>query len=447
MFLGTDVFLIVGISRSGIAATEFLLSQGAKCYVCDELSSDGIDASIAALCQKGAIKAEASKINEIMPFIDVVVLSPGVPIDNSIPISAKRAGKRIIGEMELGYLYSVCPIVAVTGTNGKTTTCSMIADVLQKAEIKHKLAGNIGIPFTSEISSLDAHTVAVTEVSSFQLETLCSFTPHIAVVTNVSEDHLVRHYTMQNYIFLKSKILANLRESEFAVLNYDDYVVRGFAEKTKGKIIYFSAKEKVDGAYVEDDMIMWRGDAVMDKRLMTLGGEHNLYNALATVAVCKALKIPDTAIAEAIIEFKGIKHRIEFIKSVGGVDFYNDSKATNVDSTVKALRSMTKPTVLLLGGKDKGQSFDELFEACKQLNVVKAVLFGETRYKMLKSAEKVQFENYCVASNMESAVKLAYCEARSGQSVLLSPACASFDEFSGYEERGAKFAEIVGNFT
>jgi len=446
MYLSKTKFLIVGISRSGIAAAEFLLSKGAECYVCDELENQTVSASIAALCEKGAARVEACDAEAFVNKIDVLVLSPGIPIDNRIAIAAKRAGKRIIGEMELGYMYSTCPIVAVTGTNGKTTTCSMIADVLQKAGIDHRLVGNIGVPFTSKIKEMDVHTVAVTEVSSFQLETLNTFAPHVAVVTNISEDHMTRHYNMQNYVFLKSKLLSNLKESEFAVLNYDDYAVRGFAEKTKGRVIYFSLRERVSGVYVEDGMICYNGSAVMQASLIKLKGEHNLYNILAAVAACKALNIPDNVIAEAIIEFKGIKHRVEHVRTLNGVDFYNDSKATNVDSTIKAINTMTKPTVLILGGKDKGQSFEELFKRCKEGNVCKIVLFGETRYKMLKSAERIGVESFCVATNLVSAVTLAYAEAESGQSVLLSPACSSFDEFSGFEERGECFIKMVNSF-
>ena len=446
MYLNKTVFLVAGISRSGIAATEFLLSHGAECFICDEMDTEGIRTSTAMLYAKGARPISGDEAIEAMDKIDVLVMSPGIPIDNRIPLAAKRAGKRIIGEMELGFLYSTCPIVAVTGTNGKTTTCSLIASVLDRAGVDCRAVGNMGVPFTSKLSELDCNTVAVTEVSSFQLETLNAFSPHIAIVTNVAEDHLSRHYNMQNYIFLKSKILKNLKESEYAVLNYDDYVVRGFSEKTKGKVEYFSLKEKVDGAYIEGDMLYYKGNAVMDTRLIRLKGEHNLYNILACVAACKVLGVSDNDIAEGIIAFKGISHRIEFVRSIRGIDFYNDSKATNVDSTIKALNAMSKPTVLLLGGKDKGQSFDSLFEACKAKNVVKIILFGECRYKLLKSAERAEMDCYCLASSLSSAVSLAFSEAEVGQNVLLSPACSSFDEFSGFEERGARFAEIVNGF-
>ena len=446
MYLSKNIFLVLGVSKSGFASAEFLLNNGAECYICDEFESEPVSKNVSLLCAKGAKKIDANGLMGVLPLIDVLVLSPGVSIDNKIAIETKRMGKRIVGELELGAMYTNCPIVAVTGTNGKTTTCTMISDVLKKANVKNELVGNIGVPYISKIDEMDRDTVAVTEVSSFQLETVSSFSPHVAVITNISEDHLSRHYNMQNYVYLKSKILFNLKESEFAVLNYDDYIVRGFSDKTRGKIIYFSVKEKVDGVYVEDDLIYYNGTAIMDKRLIRVKGEHNLYNVLATRAVCKALKVDDNVIAEAIIEFKGIKHRIEFVREINGIDFYNDSKATNVDSTVKALNSMVKPTVLMLGGRDKGQNFEGLFEICKQRNVCKIVLFGEARYKLLKCAEKMEMTNICVATNLYSASLLAYSEAEEGQSVLLSPACSSFDEFSGFEERGEKFIEYVNNF-
>ncbi len=443
MYLDQTVFLIAGVSKSGSAATDFLLSKGAKCFVIDEGKGSNVTEALKKLSEKGAVIASSANLEDVIKKIDVLVLSPGIPIDNAIPIMAKKAGKRIIGELELGYLYSNSPIVAVTGTNGKTTTCSIISEILQKANVKSLLVGNIGVPFTSKMSETDSSTVAVTEVSSFQLETLTAFTPHIAVITNITEDHLSRHYNMQNYIYLKSKILFNLKESEYAVLNYDDYIVRGFADKTKGKVVYFSLKERVDGAYIEDGLICYKGRSIADVSLITIQGEHNLYNILASVAAAKLLNVPDEIIAEAVIEFKGIKHRIEFVRTLNGVDFFNDSKATNADSTVKAIRSMQKPTVLILGGRDKGQSFDALMEECRTLGVKKLILYGESRYKMLKSAERTEFENYCVATNLYSAVHLAYREAAEGDAVLLSPACASYDEFSGYEERGKKFIEIV----
>jgi UDP-N-acetylmuramoylalanine--D-glutamate ligase len=255
MYITKNSFLVVGVSRSGVAAADFILALGGICYLCDEQKTDGILMSVGKLTEKGAIWVEMNEVEAMLSKIDVVVLSPGVPIDNSIPVTAKRMGKRIIGEMELGYMFSVNPIIAVTGTNGKTTTCSMIAAMLDKAGVKNELLGNIGVPYTSKISNMDYNTVAVTEVSSFQLETLSSFTPHIAVITNITEDHLSRHYNMQNYVYLKNKLIVNQRESEYSVLNYDDYIVRSFADKAKSKVVFFSTKQKVDGVYIDDDLM------------------------------------------------------------------------------------------------------------------------------------------------------------------------------------------------
>ncbi|MCI5838693.1 MAG: UDP-N-acetylmuramoyl-L-alanine--D-glutamate ligase [Christensenellaceae bacterium] len=446
MYLKNSVFMVAGVSKSGIAATEFLLSHGAKVYVVDEIENEKTGRAFDILANLGAEKVDSVVVEEKLSEIDVLVLSPGIPIDNRIPVCAKRLGKRIIGELELGFLYSNCPVIGITGTNGKTTVCTMVSEVLMKAGIENFKVGNIGVPFTKEIDKYTPETVAVTEVSSFQLETTQTFCPHIAVVTNISEDHLIRHYNMQNYIYLKSKILFNMKESEFAVLGYDDFVVRGFKDKTKAKVVWFSAKEKVDGAYIDGDMICYKDEEVFSKALLPAGGEHNLLNALATVAVCKCMKIENNVIAEGIIGFKGIRHRIEFVREFEGVKYFNDSKATNVGSTVNALSSMNGKTVLLLGGRDKEQSFDSLFEQLKDKNVDKVVLFGETRYKMLKSAEKASFEDVCVASNFISAVNLARTESKEGENVLLSPACASYDEFSGFEERGDKFVELVNAF-
>lgn len=443
MFLKDTKFLVVGISRSGIAVLEFLLSHKSKCYMWDD-KIEYLSSEVTSSYEKrGVVKAERVRLVEIVKEVDVVVLSPGVPIDSEVALLAKKHAKRIIGELELGSLFSSCPIVAVTGTNGKTTTCTLISSMLTNAKVKNCLVGNIGIPFTSKINEMNEETVAVTEVSSFQLETIQFLRPHIAVVTNISEDHLSRHYNMQNYVYLKSKILHNLRESEYAVLNYDDNIVKGFAEKTRGKIIYFSCKEKVDGVYLEDGMIYYFDQAVLDIRLLSVRGEHNVANILAAVAVGKILGVEDEMIAETVVAFRGIKHRVEFIGNIGGIEYVNDSKSTNVDSTIKAIQSISRPIVLMLGGKDKGQSFDELFRYFSNSNVVKIILYGQTRYKMLKSAERGNVTNYCVATNLTSAVALARAEAKSGDCVLLSPACASYDEFSGYEERGECFIKAV----
>lgn len=446
MYLKRDKFLVVGISKSGIGATRLLLSRGAKCYIYDDNETEVVKRARAELAEEGAISVSVDELGEAIETCDVVVLSPGVAIDHEIPVKAKRGGKRIIGELELASLFCSAPIVAVTGTNGKTTTCSMIDCILKGAGIESLLCGNIGTPLSSVLDKITDNSVVVAEVSSFQLETVSKFTPHIAVITNITPDHLSRHYNMENYIYVKSRILQCQRESEYAVLSYDDPTVRKLAEKTKAKVVYFSMKEEVDGAYYLDGKIFFRGKYVMDASAVQLSGKHNVENVLAAVCVAELLGVSAESVSESLKEFKGVKHRIQFIDSVDGAEYYNDSKATNPDAAIKAIDSMKKPTVLILGGKDKGLNFDSLFDKIKKSCVYHAVLTGESRFSLLKSAMESGYESVSMAEDFETAVKLAKMIARPGDAVLFSPACSSFDRFSDFEERGDKFIEIVEKF-
>lgn len=366
MYLKRDKFLVVGISRSGIAITETLLKRGAKCYVYDDSESETVKAAENNLAEKGATVVYRSEVAELLNEITVVVLSPGIPIDHDIPVRARKLGKRITGELDLASEFCLSPIIAVTGTNGKTTTCTMIENVLSAAGIDAKLCGNAGTPLSSVLDGLTENSVAVCETSSFQLETAYRFYPHIAVVTNVTPDHLSRHYNMENYVYLKKKILSNLRESEYAVLNYDDPTVKNFGENTRAKVVYFSAKTEVNGAYVAEGKVFYKGKYITDVNTLPISGEHNVLNLLATVCVAEIMGVGEETIVESVRGFKGVKHRIQYVRTLSGVDYFNDSKATNSDATIKAIDAMTKPTILILGGKDKGLDFNELFFENKQ---------------------------------------------------------------------------------
>lgn len=443
MYLKREKFLIVGISKSGISATEFLLKKGAKCYVYDDYLTDTVEKEIQRLCSLGAVKIVKEEVFDAIKEMSVVVLSPGVPIDHEIPLKAKKLGKRIIGEMELAYAFSKSPFIAVTGTNGKTTTCTMIDAILKEGGLKCELCGNIGTPVSKIVDKIDEETVIVAETSSFQLETVSSFTPHVAVITNVTPDHLSRHYNMENYLFIKSKILLNLRESEYAVLCYDDPLVVKLAEKTRAKVLYFSAKTRVNGAYVEDGKICFKGKYVCDVSALPFSGEHNLLNFLASLCVAKIMGVADDIAVNSAKSFKGVKHRIQFITTVDGVDYYNDSKATNVDATVKAIDAMTKPTVLILGGKDKGLDFSELFEKIKKSDVKGVVLTGESRFRMFESARKVGYEKVSVVEDFYLSIDFASLIAENGDCVLFSPACSSYDKFTDFEQRGDCFIKYL----
>ena len=442
MYLKNQTFFVLGLSRSGKAAAEFLLSQGALVYIYDDANSERVEKTAQELEKKGAKRVVKEQIVKLPDVCDVLVLSPGIPIDHSLAVAFKRKKKAVIGETELAARYIKTPVVAVTGTNGKTTTVSMIAETLCKGGFNAKACGNIGTPMI-EMREMDETGVAVAEISSFQMETLNSLCPHIAVVLNITEDHLNRHYNMENYVFLKAKLLKNLTESEFVVLNYDDVVVRGFAEKTKAKTVWFSTRERVQGAYFADGALYFKGEKILAATDMLTDGLHNVQNALACIAVAKIMGVKSADIAAVLTSFKGIKHRVEYIGTVNGVAYIDDSKGTNVDATVKAVSCMKKPTLLLLGGKNKGYDYAKLFAVLKKSAVRHAVLYGENRYVLLKSARENGFESVTVCENFTIAVKVASLVAKMDETVLLSPASASFDEFAGYEERGDRFVEIV----
>ena len=442
MYPKRQCFLVLGLSRSGKAAAEFLLQRKAFVYIYDDLTGERIEQTAAYLESKGAKRLKKEELKKAPSLCDGLVLSPGIPIDHPLAVAFKRGGKAVLGEAELAARYLRNPVIAVTGTNGKTTTVSMLTEALKKGGLGAFSCGNIGAP-TLDFVGKDEEEIAVEEVSSFQLETLQSLRPHIAIVLNVTEDHLNRHYTMENYVFLKAKLLKNLTEAEFAILNYDDNTVRTFAEKTRAQVIYFSVRERVRGAFFENGNLYFGKEKIMSADDLSAGGLHNVQNALAVIAAAKIMGVKTADIVAALSQFKGVRHRIEFVGEIDGVRFVDDSKGTNVDATLKAVEAMKTPTVLLLGGKDKGYEYSKLFAALKGSRVVHAVLYGENRYALLKSAMGSGFDNLTLCDKFAFAVQIAAMKAETGQTVLLSPASASFDEFVGYEERGDKFAEIV----
>ena len=438
-------FLVMGLSKSGEAAATFLLSQGARVGIYDDLENERISLMKSRLVEAGAEDISKDGLNETVAKFDALVLSPGIPIDHPIAVAFKRAGKAVLGETELAARYFKGLSVGITGTNGKTTTVSMVEKVLCDSGFAAKACGNIGAPMIEVLSEPD-DTVAVAEISSFQLETLNSFCPHIAVVLNVTEDHLNRHYNMENYIFLKRKLLKNLTETEHAVLNYDDPIVRAFAEGLKAKTLWFSLRERVKGAYFFEGDLYYGEEKILSAEELLISGLHNIQNALAAIVCAKLLGVETEQIASSLKEFRGVKHRIERVGEVDGVVYVDDSKGTNVDATVKAVANMKTQTVLLLGGKDKGYDYGALFSAIKGGKVVAVVLYGENRYSLLAAARKSGFADLYLCPTFAEGVGVARMVAKSGQTVLLSPASASFDEFSGYEERGEKFCAIVREF-
>ncbi len=445
MYLERQTFFVLGMSKSGRAATEFLLKNKATVYIYDDLSSDRVEQTVAELEKKGAKRIKKEDVNRMVEICDGLVISPGIPIDHPIAVSFKRRGRAVLGETELAARYMRCPILAITGTNGKTTTVSMLTEILKRGGLNASACGNIGLPMT-DYCALTERDVAVAEISSFQLETLQSLRPHVSIVLNVTEDHLSRHYNMENYIFLKAKLLKNCTETEYAILNYDDPITRSFAEKTKAQTLYFSVRERVSGAYYENGDLYFGKEKIASLSDLPIAGVHNVQNALAAIVAAKIMGIKNADITAALSDFKGIKHRIETVATVDGVTYIDDSKGTNVDATLKAIETMKTDTVLLLGGKHKGYDYGKLFSVLPKTKVVHTVLYGENRFTLLKSARECEYKDFTLCDTFAFAVRVAALKAKSGQTVLLSPASASFDEFSSYEERGDKFVEIVRSF-
>lgn len=446
MYPKTQIFFVFGLSRSGQAAAEFLLGRGAIVYVYDELLSPRIEQAVEKLQGLGARRVEKEQLEKTCEASDVLVLSPGIPIDHPIAIAFKRSGKAVVGETELAARYMRCPVVAVTGTNGKTTTVSMLTELLKSGGFQAVACGNVGTPMLSCLEDLQQageKAAAVAEISSFQLETLSSLCPHITLILNITEDHLNRHYTMDNYIFLKAKLLKRATAAEYAVLNYDDPIVRGFAEKTRASVLFFSVREKVTGAYYQQGDIYFNNEKIMSADDLPISGLHNIQNALAAIAAAKLMGVKTQQIVNALTQFKGVAHRLQPIGEFDGVAFVDDSKATNVDATKKAVVCMKRDTVLLLGGKDKGYDYKELFAALRSSKVVHAILYGENRYALLKCAREQGYQELTVCPRFAQALSVAVTLAKAGQTVLLSPASASFDEFANYEERGDAFVSFV----
>ena len=443
MDIKRQTFLVVGISKSGFAVANYILSNGGKCFLYEDLKSPKIDDAISKLIDLGGVRVERENVDDALLHIDNLIISPGVPINHNVAVKAKNLGKRIIGELEFGFLQFTPTTVAITGTNGKTTTATLIDEIFKTAGMKSVLVGNVGVPITSKICDTDKDTICVAEVSSFQLESTALFCPHVSCILNIKPDHLERHYTMENYVFLKKRIFKNQRESEYALINYDDEIIKGFAGEIRAKIIYVSLKERVDGAYRIDGKLYYKNEFIIDQNELALKGEHNVFNSLFAIAVAKIFNVNNNDIINALKNFKGVKHRMELVAQKEGIEFYNDSKATNTASTISAIEGAKKPTILILGGSEKGETYIELFEKIKQSLVKHVVLTGASRNKMLDSADRVGFNKLTLTYDFTTAVKIAKLVAEEGECILLSPACASFDNFSSFEERGEKFRQIV----
>ncbi len=446
MYIANKTFLVFGISKSGFSIANYILDCRAKCYIYEEIENEKVNSSIEKLLSKNAIKTDIESIKNNIKIFDAIILSPGVPLNHPLAVFFKENGKFVTGELEFSYLLNQPTYIGVTGTNGKTTTVSLINEVLSKANLNYTLAGNIGIPLSSKINEIDKESIVLCEVSSFQLETTKNFNPNIACVLNISPNHLDRHYSMENYSFLKKKILKNQSEYDYAVLNYDDEIVKSFSDSIKSNVIFVSLKEKVDGCYIENDYFCYKDEKIMKINEFSLIGEHNQYNLLFCIAVCKILGINNDILINAIKEFKGVKHRLEFVKEINGVKYLNDSKSTNTLSTINAIKTMVTPTILILGGSEKGEKYNNLFKSIKYYGIKHTILTGASRFNMIKSAVEEDYTSFSVIPDFDYAFYTASTLAEKGDTVLLSPACASFDCFSDFEKRGERFISLVNGY-
>ncbi len=439
------------MARSGISAAMLLASQGADVTIQDMKPMDALE-KIHDLdeLRKNGIKIYAgANPDDIIERFDYVVMSPGVPCDLPFVQKAVSSGVKVISEVELAYTLTKCPVCAITGTNGKTTTTTLTGLLLQRKYKNTAVVGNIGVAYSEKVSGLDKDDYVCAEISSFQLETSHTFNPHIAAVLNITPDHLNRHKTMDNYVAVKEKIFANQSENDFTILNKNDDYCYKMADKTKGKVIFFSSSEKLDeGIFMEGENIHIRLNGI-DEDLINVNdlkilGVHNYENVMAAAgcALCAGVSLKD--IREVLRAFNGVEHRIEYCGTYNGVDYYNDSKGTNPDASIRAVLAMKKPIVLIGGGYDKESSYDEwvkLFEG----RVKHLVLIGVTAEKIAACCDKYGFKNYEYAETFEECIDKCVKAAEDGDCVLLSPACASWGMFEDYEQRGRIFKELIKN--
>ncbi|HLX76940.1 MAG TPA: UDP-N-acetylmuramoyl-L-alanine--D-glutamate ligase [Terriglobales bacterium] len=436
--------LVVGLGRSGVASALFLKARGARVTVSDSKSQDELRGEIPKLLDAGVTVETGGHGERTFRGQDLIVVSPGVPVDVPLLEQARAQGIPVIGEIELAARFLKGRIVAITGSNGKTTTTALTGEVLSMGGWESLVGGNIGTAAISLVDESTDDSYLVLEVSSFQLETVQSFHPLIAVVLNITPDHLDRHNTFQAYVDAKARIFENQTSEDFAVLNADDPTCVGLSGRTKARKIWFSRKQEVEtGAFLRHSKIVWRdGDEreIMPVSEIKLKGAHNLENVLAAVCAGMLVQTEPSRIRRAVQDFKAVEHRLEYVATVRGVEFYDDSKATNVDATIKALESFPANIHLILGGKDKGSDY----------TVLKPLLQERARrvYTIGAAAEKIESHlggivEVMRAGTLEAAVKRAAASAQAGDVVLLAPACASFDQFENYEHRGRVFKQTV----
>lgn len=441
--------LVVGIGVTGVPLIQFLHAQGARIFLNDMRDEAVLTDTLRPLHHMIEKYILGGHPQDLTAYHEpeLIILSPGVPLDLPFLRAFKKLNTPMIGEVELAYQHMKAPVVAITGTNGKTTTTALTGEMFRLAGKKTEVVGNIGIPGISRVEALDAEGFFVMEVSSFQLETINHFKPKAAALLNITPDHLNRHGSMDAYAALKYRIFENQSSDDVAVINADDLASMAYLGKLRSQCLYFSRQKKLSsGIFIDNNQILFRWNDV-EKRIIAIDkikipGAHNLENALAASGLALACGLPQEAVAEALVTFSGVEHRIEFVAEKRGVAYINDSKATNPDAAIKAVEAVTAPLILLAGGMDKNSDFTNLFQAFRG-KVKYLLVYGETAPVLLDTSKRLNFSAVKRVKDLEEAVIEAASLAASGDSVLLSPACASWDMYANFEERGAHFKALV----
>lgn len=457
MSLENKNILVIGLAKTGISTIKFLHGKKANVIVNDIKKKEDLKEILSELDCLENIKFVLGEHLSDVSGIDLVIVSPGVPLDIPFILDIKDKGIEIIGEVELAYRIlksnSKMPtIIGITGTNGKTTTTSLTGELFKNAKKDTYIVGNIGNPLIDIVDKTTEESFMVSELSSFQLESIKNFTPNISVVLNVTPDHLNRHHSMENYIEAKSRIFANQKGSDISIFNYDDNTTRELANKSNALSYFFSSNTDLssinkNGIYVDNEgyitLNISQKIRLMHKSEISLPGVHNLQNSLASALIAYSLGIDLSTIKNTLSSFRGVEHRQEFVRDINGVRYVNDSKATNPDSTIKAINSYDRPLILIAGGMDKKNDFSELINEAKD-KVKALVVLGETASELQKQARLSGFEHLVVkVYSMKDAVSVATKVSKNGDIVLLSPACASWDMYKNFEERGDEFKKYV----
>ena len=447
--------LVVGMARSGLAAARYLLRQGAVLVVNDSKSEEDLKGICQELESMGDVRfilGRNPNTDEVQD-IDMAVVSPGVPLDLDYIMAIKNNRKKVISEIELAYqagLKKNIRFVGITGTNGKTTTTSLVGEIFKAQGVETYVVGNIGNPAIEAVEMAGDGAVLVTELSSFQLESIDMFSPTASTVLNLTEDHLNRHHTMENYAMAKARIFENQVDDTVCILNYDDHITRSMAEDCHADVVFFSRKDKFErGIYLDDDNNIIVNNEIEEIALLkadelSLPGGHNLENCMAAIGLTLALGVEIEVLVKVLKTFKAVEHRLEYVDTVKGVKYVNDSKGTNPDSTIKAVQSYKDPIILIAGGYDKGSDFNELFEIAKDY-VRSVVILGQTGDLIEETARKHGFTDLYRVNDLKEAVEKSAQIAKEKDIVLLSPACASWGMYNNYEERGREFKKLVAD--